>query len=41
LQLAETVRWKVLGVWAGLIAAIAVVGWLVLSLVRENRVEGA
>jgi hypothetical protein len=41
LQMAEPVRRKALLIWAGLIAAIAVVGWLVLSLLRENRAQGA
>jgi hypothetical protein len=36
LHIGETVSWKVMLVWAGLIAAIAVVGWLVYSLLREN-----
>jgi hypothetical protein len=37
LAISETVSWKVVLVWAGLIAAVLVVGWLVYSLVRENR----
>ena len=38
LEISETVSLRVILVWAGLIAAIAVVGWLVYSLLRENRV---
>ncbi len=37
LEISETLSWKVILVWAGLLAAIAVVGWLVYSLLRENR----
>jgi hypothetical protein len=36
LHTTETISLKVMLVWAGLIAAIAVVGWLVFSLLREN-----
>ena len=36
LHISETISLNVMLVWAGLIAAIAVVGWLVLSLLREN-----
>jgi hypothetical protein len=37
LEISETVSWSVILVWAGLIAAVAVVAWLVYSLARENR----
>jgi hypothetical protein len=36
LHISETTSLKVMLVWAGLIAAIAVVGWLVFSVLREN-----
>lgn len=37
LEISETLSFRVILVWAGLLAAIAVVGWLVYSLLRENR----
>jgi hypothetical protein len=37
LKVRDTGSWKVFLVWAGLIAATAVVAWLVYSLLRESR----
>ena len=37
LEFSESLSWKTMLVWAGLIAAVAVVAWLVYSLLRENR----
>jgi hypothetical protein len=37
LRSVATTSWRVMLVWAGLLAAVMVVGWLVYSLLRENR----
>jgi len=37
LTVASTNRWRVLLLWAGLLAAIGLVGWLVFSLMREMK----
>jgi len=40
LEIAKTKTWRVLLLWLGLSGAIALVGWLVLSLVRDMRRPG-
>jgi len=40
LEVAATRTWRVALLWAGLVAAIVLVGWLVFSLMREMREKG-